>query len=65
MIAKAFGLKLNASSLLTADIDTTENQADANAKFNDYGVLLNLFSQMENNGVSMEAIASGINPDGS
>lgn len=64
LIAKAFGLKLNASSLLTADIDTTENQADANAKFNDYGVLLNLFSQMENNGVSMEASQCVYQPRG-
>ena len=63
LVAKALGL--STSNLITADIDTTENKADANAKFNDYGVLLNLFSQLENNGLSMDAIANGINSDGS
>ncbi|MFN5811278.1 MAG: hypothetical protein ACK44R_08860, partial [Burkholderiales bacterium] len=61
VIAKAFGI--STLDLITANVDLTENSPGASA--NDYGVLLNLFSQMENNGVSMTLIADGINDDGS
>jgi hypothetical protein len=60
VIAKAFGI--STLDLITANVDLTENSPGASA--NDYGVLLNLFSQMENNGVSMTLIADGIDDDG-